>query len=155
MRVVPSGHYCGCGHEGCWEQYASGSALVRDAKAAAGSRPREAAHLLDLADGRIENINGPLVTLAAQSGDSLSVELLADLGRWIGEGAASVAALLDPELIVIGGGVGAAGDLLLKPARESYAEALPARGHRPEARIELAALGNEAGIVGAADLARV
>lgn len=155
MRVVPSGHYCGCGHEGCWEQYASGSALVRDAKAAAGSRPREAAHLLDLADGRIENINGPLVTLAAQSGDALSVELLADLGRWIGEGAASVAALLDPELIVIGGGVGAAGDLLLKPARESYAEALPARGHRPEARIELAALGNEAGIVGAADLARV
>lgn len=155
MRVVPSGHYCGCGHEGCWEQYASGSALVRDAKAAAGSRPREAAHLLDLADGRIENINGPLVTLAAQSGDSLSVELLGDLGRWIGEGAASVAALLDPELIVIGGGVGAAGDLLLKPARESYAEALPARGHRPEARIELAALGNEAGIVGAADLARV
>lgn len=155
MRVVPSGHYCGCGHEGCWEQYASGSALVRDARGAAISRPREAAHLLDLAEGRAENINGPLVTLAAQSGDALSIELLADLGRWIGEGSASVAALLDPELIVIGGGVGAAGDLLLKPAREAYSEALPARGHRPEARIELAALGNEAGIVGAADLARV
>ena len=155
MRVVPSGHYCGCGHEGCWEQYASGSALVRDARGAAIARPREAAHLLDLAEGRAENINGPLVTLAAQSGDALAIELLADLGRWIGEGSASVAALLDPELIVIGGGVGAAGDLLLKPAREAYAEALPARGHRPEARIELAALGNEAGIVGAADLARV
>ncbi|MBI9114245.1 ROK family glucokinase [Sanguibacter suaedae] len=155
MRVVPSGHYCGCGHEGCWEQYASGSALVRDARAAAISRPREAAYLLDLAEGVAEAITGPLVTLAAQSGDALSIELLADLGRWIGEGSASVAALLDPELIVVGGGVGAAGDLLLKPAREAYAEALPARGHRPEARIELAALGNEAGIVGAADLARL
>ena len=154
MRVVPSGHYCGCGHEGCWEQYASGSALVRDARAAAIARPREAAHLLDLVDGKADDINGPLVTMAAQSGDPLSIELLAELGRWIGEGAASVAALLDPELIVIGGGVGAAGDLLVKPAREAYGQALPARGHRPEARIDLAALGNEAGIVGAADLAR-
>ena len=155
MRVVPSGHYCGCGHEGCWEQYASGSALVRDARAAATSRPNDAAQILDLADGQPEKINGPLVTVAAQTGDPLAIELLADLGRWIGEGAASVAALLDPELIVIGGGVGAAGDLLLKPAREAFASALPARGHRPEARIELAALGNEAGIVGAADLARI
>lgn len=154
MRVVPSGHYCGCGHEGCWEQYASGSALVRDARAAAIARPREAAHLLDLVDGKADDINGPLVTMAAQSGDPLAIELLAELGRWIGEGAASVAALLDPELIVIGGGVGAAGDLLVKPAREAYGQALPARGHRPEARIDLAALGNEAGIVGAADLAR-
>lgn len=154
MRVVPSGHYCGCGHEGCWEQYASGSALVRDARAAAIARPRDAAHLLDLVDGKPDEINGPLVTMAAQSGDPLSIELLAELGRWIGEGAASVAALLDPEIIVIGGGVGAAGDLLVKPAREAYGQALPARGHRPEARIDLAALGNEAGIVGAADLAR-
>lgn len=154
MRVVPSGHYCGCGHEGCWEQYASGSALVRDARAAAIARPRDAAHLLDLVDGKAEKITGPLVTMAAQSGDPLSIELLAELGRWIGEGAASVAALLDPEIIVIGGGVGAAGDLLVKPAREAYGQALPARGHRPEARIDLAALGNEAGIVGAADLAR-
>jgi glucokinase len=155
MRVVPSGHYCGCGHEGCWEQYASGTALVRDARAAAVARPKDAVRLLDLADGLAENINGPLITAAAMDGDPLSIDLLAELGRWIGEGAASVAALLDPELIVIGGGVGAAGDLLLGPARRAYGESLPARGHRPEARIELAALGNEAGIVGAADLARV
>lgn len=155
MRVVPSGHYCGCGHEGCWEQYASGSALVRDARSAAVARPRDAARLLDLADGSADLITGPLVTMAAQAGDPLSIELLANLGQWIGVGSASVAALLDPELVVIGGGVGAAGDLLLGPARQAYGEALPARGHRPEARIELAALGNEAGIVGAADLARV
>ncbi|MCL1899522.1 MAG: ROK family protein, partial [Promicromonosporaceae bacterium] len=80
--------------------------------------------------------------------------LLARLGRMIGEGCATTVALFDPEVIVIGGGVAAAGDLLLAPARAAFLGALSARGHRPEARIELAEHGNEAGIIGAADLAR-
>jgi len=154
MRVVPGGHYCGCGHEGCWEQYASGSALVRDARQAAVAQPDRAARLVELAGGDSAAIEGPQVTQAAQEGDELAVELLATLGRWIGEGSASVAALLDPELIVIGGGVGAAGDLLLLPVRKAYEAQLSALGHRPVAQIELAEHGNEAGIIGAADLAR-
>ncbi|QAY62912.1 ROK family glucokinase [Xylanimonas allomyrinae] len=154
MRVVPGGHYCGCGHEGCWEQYASGSALVRDAKAAVVALPHKAGRLLELAGGERKKIKGPHVTTAAQEGDELAVELLAKLGRWIGEGAASVAALLDPELIVIGGGVAGAGDLLLLPARAGFEAQLSALGHRPMARLELAEQGNEAGVVGAADLAR-
>ncbi|GII98031.1 glucokinase [Sediminihabitans luteus] len=154
MRVVPGGHYCGCGHEGCWEQYASGSALVRDGQASVVAQPARAARLLELAGGVPGDLQGPQITEAAQGGDALAIELLANLGRWIGEGSASVAALLDPEVIVIGGGVGAAGDLLLRPARAAFAEQLSALGHRPEARIELAEHGNEAGIVGAADLAR-
>ncbi|MFI2751895.1 ROK family glucokinase [Cellulomonas sp. P22] len=155
MRVVPGGHYCGCGHEGCWEQYASGSALVRDAQSALITQPERAARLLELVGGDVDQLTGPDVTQAAQEGDVLAIELLANLGRWIGEGSASVAALIDPELIVIGGGVGAAGDLLLAPVRNAFAEQLSARGYRPEARIELAAMGNDAGIVGAADLSRV
>jgi glucokinase len=155
MRVVPGGHYCGCGHEGCWEQYASGSALVRDAQAALVAHPDRGATLLDMAGGDPQALTGPQITEAAQAGDPLSVQLLAELGRWIGEGSASVAALLDPALIVIGGGVGAAGDLLLTPARRGFADQLSARGHRPEATITLASMGNEAGIVGAADLARL
>ncbi|PUB23609.1 glucokinase [Promicromonospora sp. AC04] len=154
MRVVPEGHYCGCGHEGCWEQYASGSALERDAQHAAVARVDQAGRLLELAGGDPEKIRGKMVTEAAQEGDELSIELLATLGRWIGEGSASVAALLDPELIVIGGGVGAAGDLLLGPVRRGFEAQLSAMGHRPVAKIELAEHGNEAGIVGAADLAR-
>jgi glucokinase len=154
MRVVPGGHYCGCGHEGCWEQYASGSALVRDAKAAVVALPHKAARLLELAGGDRRKLKGPHVTQAAQEGDELAIELVAKLGRWIGEGAASVAALLDPELIVVGGGVAAAGDLLLLPARAGFEAQLSALGHRPVARIELADQGNEAGIIGAADLAR-
>lgn len=154
MRVVPGGHYCGCGHEGCWEQYASGTALVRDAQGALIAQADRAERLLELCAGDPAKLTGPQITQAAQEGDALAVELLATLGRWIGEGAASVTALLDPELIVIGGGVGAAGDLLLQPIRRAFAEQLSARGHRPEAQIELAEHGNEAGIVGAADLAR-
>jgi glucokinase len=154
MRVVPGGHYCGCGHEGCWEQYASGTALVRDARQAATANPDRARRLVELAGGDPEDITGPQITEAAQDGDELAVELLATLGRWIGEGSASVAALLDPELIVLGGGVGAAGDLLLTPVRKAYEAQLSALGHRPVAQIELAQQGNEAGIIGAADLAR-
>ncbi len=155
MRVVPGGHYCGCGHEGCWEQYVSGSALVRDAQAVAITQPDRAAGLLERAGGRADKITGPLVTRAAREGDELAVELLREVGRWVGEGAASVAALLDPQMFVIGGGVSAAGDLVLAPARNAFAEQLSARGHRPEASIVLADMGNDAGMVGAADLARV
>ncbi|WP_263118824.1 ROK family glucokinase [Cellulomonas sp. RIT-PI-Y] len=155
MRVVPGGHYCGCGHEGCWEQYASGSALVRDAQSALITEPARGTRLLELAGGDVEDLTGPQVTRAAQEGDALAVELLAELGRWIGEGSASVGALLDPALVVIGGGVSAAGDLLLDPARRGYMEQLFARGHRPEAQFALASMGNDAGIVGAADLARL
>lgn len=154
MRVVPGGHYCGCGHEGCWEQYASGSALVRDAQAAAITQPERAVRLLELA-GDVEKIVGPQITQAAEEGDPLAVELLAELGRWLGEGAASATALLDPALIVVGGGVVAAGELLLGPARKGFAEQLSARGHRPEAVFVAAAMGNDAGMVGAADLARI
>ncbi|HWK91110.1 MAG TPA: ROK family glucokinase [Luteimicrobium sp.] len=155
MRVVPGGYLCGCGHRGCWEQYACGSALVRDARAAAAAQPERAAALLALAGGDPGAISGPHVTAAAQAGDALARELFAELGRWVGEGSASVAALLDPELIVLGGGVADAGDLLFPSVRAGFENALSARGHRPEARIVAAALGNDAGMVGAADLARV
>ena len=155
MRVVPDGQQCGCGLRGCWEQYASGTALVREARAVAWSEPARAARLLEIAGGDVNLITGPSVTLAAVDGDPLSRELLAEVGRWIGEGSASVAAVLDPALVVIGGGVASAGDLVLLPAREAFVAHLSARGYRPEARIEIASMGNEAGIVGAADLARL
>jgi glucokinase len=155
MRVVPGGHRCGCGHDGCWEQYASGSALVRDARAAAAADPARGEAMLALAGGDAAEITGPHVTRAAHEGDALAIELCAELGRWIGEGSASVAALLDPELIVLGGGVAEAGELLFPSVRDGFERELSARGHRPEASFVAAALGNDAGLVGAADLARV
>lgn len=154
MRVVPNGHPCGCGHRGCWEQYASGSALVREARRAALERQVRAARLLELAGGDASKIQGPHVTAAALDGGELAIELLGDLGSWIGQGCASLAAILDPEVFVIGGGVIAAGDLLLGSARDAYQDHLPALGHRPVAPIVAAHMGNDAGIVGAAALAR-
>src|SRR5918997_4284312 len=75
MRVVPEGHYCGCGHEGCWEQYASGSALERDAQHAAVARVDQADRLLELAGGDPDAVSGPMVTEAAQKGDELAIGL--------------------------------------------------------------------------------
>jgi glucokinase len=154
VRVVPDGYRCGCGNRGCWEQYASGRALVREARDLARAGTPMAARLLELSSGDPDRIEGPQVTRAAQEGDPASVELLADLGRWIGEGAASIMAVLDSSMIVVGGGVSAAGDLLLEPARAAFRRQLTARGHRPDIPIELAQLGNDAGMIGVADLAR-
>ena len=154
MRVVPDGILCGCGNRGCFEMYASGSALVREARAAARAGSLLAADLLDLAGGDPESITGPLVTQAAHEGDAFSIEQLSSLGRWLGEGIASLTAVLDPAVVVIGGGVSAAGDLLLDPARAAFRSQLTGRGYRPMLEIRPARLGNRAGLIGAADLTR-
>ncbi|GAB96936.1 glucokinase [Kineosphaera limosa] len=154
LRVVPGGHLCGCGNRGCWEQYASGNALVRDGRELMRTAPGLAAGLAEASGGSPKKLKGPDITKAAQSGDAASIELLQDLGRWIGEGAASIAAILDPSMFVLGGGVAEAGDLLLEPAQSAYRRNLSGRGYRPEATWALAHLGNDAGVIGAAALAR-
>lgn len=153
MRVVPDGLRCGCGNRGCWEQYASGNALVREARETIRSLTPLAAALSAACKGKPEKLKGADVTRVAQTGDPAAIELIADLGTWLGEGVASVVAILDPELIVVGGGVAAAGDLLLEPARAAFRRQLSGRGHRPEAQFVLAELGNDAGMIGAAAIA--
>ena len=155
MRVVPGGHRCGCGARGCWEQYASGRALVREGRAQAESGSLAAAQMLSvcgITDPAL--LTGPMITVAAAQGDPCAVELLDDLGRWLGEGLASIATLFDSTTIVIGGGVSAAKELLLKSATVAFEKHLPAKANRPHPTFGLAELGNDAGIIGAADLAR-
>ena len=154
MQVVPGGHRCECGNRGCWEQYASGNALVREARELAAADSPVAQGLLDRAERDVASITGPLVTEAAMAGDPTAIELFDEIGHWLGVGIAGLACALDPGCFVIGGGVSEAGDLLLNPARESFRRTLSGRGFRPEARIVRASLGNEAGLIGAADLAR-
>lgn len=153
IRMVPEGRLCGCGQRGCLEQYASGRALVSDARSRAESDDAQAAPLLALA-GDVDAITGQMITGLARQGDPMCIDLLRDVGQWLGEGLATLAAVLDPSVIAIGGGVADAGDLLLGPVRQAFEEHLPAREHRKIAELRLAALGNEAGIIGAADLAR-
>jgi glucokinase len=136
MQVVPDGRDCECGNRGCWEQYCSGRALAR-AAAAAGC-----------------TLSGPDLTAAAQQGDPAAAAAYAEVGRWLGIGAANVAAAFDPEMIVVGGGVSAADELLLAPAREALTASLVGGGHREMPELVSAALGPLAGVVGVADLAR-
>lgn len=154
LRVVPNGLLCGCGNRGCLEQYASGSALVREVREAALTGNVGAEGVLELAGGDPARITGPLISQAAEAGDPFARAAFGEIGRWLGEGMASLAAVLDPAMIVIGGGVSAAGDLLIGAARSSFEANLTGRGHRPIAVVAPATMGNRAGIIGAADLGR-
>mgnify|MGYP000620816481 FL=1 len=154
IRVVPDGLLCGCGQHGCLESYASGSALLRAAKELASSGDPEGARLREI-EVEAGKLTGLEVYQAILEGDAGALRILGDLGSWLGQAIGSLVAVLDPEVVVIGGGVSAAGDLLLNPIREAYLAHLPARGYRPELKITAAEFVNDAGVVGAADLVRV
>jgi glucokinase len=138
-----------CPNRGCVESLASGTALAREAVRIAGERPESA--LADaLADGHA--LIGPLVTELAYDGDAAAIEVLELIGTRLGVAIASFVNTFNPEVVVIGGGVMAAGDLLLEPARATVAaRALPPS--RDEVRIVMAEFGIEAGMIGAAALA--
>ena len=154
MTVVPDGRRCECGNRGCWEQYASGSVLRRTALEVLEAGGPPAVGLADACGGDRDRLQGEDVTGAARAGDSTAVELVAEVGRWLGLGLVNLVAALDPGTVVVGGGGSEAGDLLLGPARETLASHLTGRGHRPVPAVRAAALGVRAGLVGAADLAR-
>jgi glucokinase len=154
MQVFRDGRRCGCGQKGCWEQYCSGRALLHEAREIADVQPQRGKRLLELGGGVPEGIEAPEVTQAAQEGDPAALACFEEIGYWLGQGLADLCSLLDPGVLVVGGGVADAGDLLLEPARRTFAAVLPGHTHRPVAEIRLALLGNDAGLVGAADLAR-
>ena len=154
MRVVPEGHICGCGARGCFEQYASGNALLRHAREAINASPEVARNLLSRGDGTVAGLTGQAITDAARDGDPVALAAFNTTGQWLGAGIASLAVLLNPACVVIGGGVIDAGEILLKPTRESLERNMPFAGKHPYPQIIAAQLGNEAGLVGVADLAR-
>ncbi len=151
MQVVPDGAPCECGRRGCWEQYSSGNALVRDARSRLGAEPTV---LSELCDGDPDRLTGPMVTDAAADGDLVARAAFTRIGEWLGVGLANLVAALDPALLVVGGGVSQAGDRLLDPARDALARSLVGAGHRVVPPVARAALGPEAGLIGAASLAR-
>jgi glucokinase len=154
LILVPDGRRCGCGLKGCWEQYASGRALVREAQERANRSPEDAAQLLKLGDGRAESITGQQITHAARQGDPVAIDSFQSVGAWLGEGMADLAAIVDPRVFILGGGVSEAGELVAAPAREAFEAHLTARSHRPIAEVRVAELGPDAGLIGVADLAR-
>jgi glucokinase len=154
LRVVPEGHFCGCGARGCFEQYASGSALHRHAREAISASPDLARNLLARGDGTIDGLTGQAITDAAREGDAVALAAFQTTAQYLGAGIASLAVLLDPSCVVIGGGVIDAGEILLAPTRDAMKRYMPFAGKHPYPEIVAAELGNEAGLVGVADLAR-
>lgn len=151
MRFVRGGLPCGCGQHGCLEQYASGRALQREAHAIADEGGIGAA----LARVRAEKgaIPGPAVSRLVLAGDPGAIEALRRVATALGEACGGFQAVLDPELFVIGGGVAQLGVDLLDPVRSAYETSLPGYGERPIAEFTIARLGNDAGLIGVADLA--
>ena len=154
IPLVPEGRQCPCGSRGCWEQYGSGTALVRIARELAAGNASEASFLLGLGDGTVDGIEGDHVTLAAQKGDRVALAAFDQAGSWNGRGLAVLARVLDPAVFVIGGGVSEAGDLILEPMRRVFAAMQPVGMGDATADVRAARLGNDAGLIGAADLAR-
>lgn len=134
LRAVPEGRACECGLRGCLEEYASGNALVR------------------LAGPSYDD--GQSVTAAASDGDPVALQALTSVGKWLGVGLAGLVGAFDPAVVLVGGGVADAGELLLKPARRALAESVVGAGHRELPELLLAECGPAAGMVGAAHLSR-
>ena len=154
-RAVPGGLACGCGQHGCMEQYASGAAHTRRARQMAAADPAAAATVLALGDGTPAGLAGRHVTEAARTGDPFSLEVFERSGRWLGQALADLASILDPAVLVIGGGLGESGELIRRPAEVSYRQALGGGEHRVYAAVRTATAGQDAGLIGAADLARI
>ncbi|MDZ5620691.1 ROK family protein [Nocardioides bizhenqiangii] len=133
IQVVPDGLACECGLRGCWEQYCSGRALERVTRVALGS-----------------HLDGPEVADLARNGHPVAQQAFATVGTWLGVGIAGLVSALDPEMVVVGGGVSVVGDLLLEPARRGLLDALQATSHRKVPPLVATRFGPEAGAVGAA-----
>lgn len=154
QQMVPGGRPCECGHEGCWEQYVSGSVVGRAGQELVRDGGTAASVLTEMCGGDPAQLTGEHVTRAARAGDPASVGVLAEVGQRLGEGLAGVVAALDPGRVVVGGGLSEAGELLLEPAREALSRRLVGGRHRVVPDVVAARLGARAGLVGAADLAR-
>ena len=153
MVVDPNGPPCTCGKRGCWERFASGSGLGRLA--------REAAHagrlddVVRLAGGDAESVRGEHVTMAAKAGDPEALAVLEELGRWLALGLANLALTLDPSVMVFGGGLVDTVTLVLDAVRAHFDDLMGGRASRPEVLIVPAELGERAGAIGAAVVARL
>ena len=153
MIVQPNGIKCGCGANGCIEQYASGSALMRYAKEEMKADPIKAKELLKYSDAS-GDISGATLTTAAKQGNEIALSAFNKQADWLGSACASYTLLLDPQAIVIGGGVVEAGELFLNPVRLAMEKYMPFAGTHSLPKIVAAKYGNDAGLIGAADLVR-
>ncbi|MDQ1128896.1 ROK family glucokinase [Microbacterium sp. SORGH_AS_0888] len=154
VRLIPDGRTCGCGRRGCLEVYGSGRALQHEAEEIARDAAFGIGAGLRAVRDKLGHIPGEEISRLVAASDPGAREALHRVATAVGTACGSLAAVLDPERFVIGGGVSQLGDVLLAPMREAFAAAMPAYGSRPVADFAVARLTNDAGVIGAADLAR-
>ncbi len=150
--VLPEGPLCGCGNRGCLEALSSGTAIARAGAEALADPATAGGPLAVLSGGRPEAVTAKLVFEAAYQQDAAALRVVRSAAAYLGICIANLLNLLNPQLVVIGGGVAGAGDILFRPIREEVARrALPVT--RKGVRIVAAKLGDRAGVIGAAALA--
>ena len=153
ITVVRDGLLCGCGRLGCVEQYASGTAILRSANELADSSDPLGLRLRELRD-QAGQLSGHEAYQAVSENDPGALKLLQTAAEHLASAMGSIVAVLDPEVFVIGGGLSELGERLLQPLRKELEKQLPARGFRPQAKVVGAKFSNQAGLIGAAELAR-
>ncbi|MBO5222866.1 MAG: ROK family protein [Clostridia bacterium] len=145
--LISNGEQCSCGRKGCWEAYASVTALVRQTKAAMLANPDSIMNKTPL-----EQVSGRTAFDAAKKGDKAALAVVDQYQEYITEGLADMINIFSPEVIVVGGGISKEGDYLLNPVREKIKSRVFGIGLLPDRKILPAELGNDAGIIGAAML---
>ncbi|MFT4395086.1 ROK family protein [Gordonia lacunae] len=154
LTIVPDGRACACGKRGCWERYCSGTALVDTVVELLADGDWGRSQLAADVAADPGSLTGRRVARAAADGDAVALAAFGRFATSLGQGLAMIADIFDPDLIVLAGGVGAASGLFLDEAREHYARQVTGAGHRQLARIRGTQLGETAGVVGAAEVAR-
>lgn len=147
--IVSGGEQCSCGRRGCWEAYASATALIRQTKAAMKEHPESA--LWEIA-GSEENVNGKTAFDGMRQGDAVAKKVVDRYIEYVAEGLVDMINIFQPEILCIGGGICKEGDTLLKPIQKYVDQYCFARKNKKRITLKIAELGNDAGIIGAAML---
>ena len=151
MTVQCEGRPCTCGSVGCWEQYSSATALIRQGREAVEGHPESL--IVKMVDGDLSKIEARTVIDAARQGDPIACEVYDKYIYYLAIGIVAIINAFDPEIIALGGGVSKAGDFLLEPLKKKVAQYVFYKD-LPYADIKIATLGNDAGIIGAAMLGK-
>ena len=151
MNIAMGGEECTCGNKGCFERYASATSIIRDAKRAVAENPDSV--IMQKCGGDVEKINAKIVIDAAKEGDAVGKQVFDGYVNGLAHGLVNLINVIDPEVIVLGGGVSMAGEFLLNAVREAMKPLIFFKS-MPYADVKLATLGADAGIIGAAMLGR-
>ena len=152
MVIVKDGRECGCGRKGCWEAYASATALINMTKEAIRNEKAEFSYMLHLADDDIDNVNGKTAFDAQQAGDNTGAEVVNQYIGYLATGLINIINIFQPDVLCIGGGIAGQGENLLVPLRTIIEQERFTKYNDKQTKVCIASLGNDAGIIGAACL---